>query len=93
MEIRTQNNLSQLDLLNWFNCPDRHEDEITDLRKLRNNIDLSVLKLHMDDTSLISYEFYIDKDRGIPHYTFDEQSRQVVFDLLKLKNGEKQITE
>lgn len=91
-ELRTKNNLSQLDLLNWFNSPDRHEDEIKDLRKLRNNIDLSVLKLNMDDTSLISYEFYIDKDRGIPHYTFDEQSRQVVFDLLKSKNGEKQVT-
>ena len=92
-EIRTKNNLSQLDLLNWFNSPDRHEAEIADLRKLRNNIDLSVLKQYMDDTSLISYEFYIDKDRGIPHYTFDAQSRQVVFDLLKSKNGEKQIIE
>ena len=90
--LRTNNNLSQLDLLNWFNNPERFEDEITNLRQLRNNIDLSILRLYMDDTSSISHEFYIDKDRGISHYTFDKQSRQVVFEFLKLKNGEKQTT-
>jgi len=91
-EFRIKNNLSQLDLLNWFNDPERSEDEIINLRLLRNEIDSSILDLYMDDTSSISYEFHIDKDRGIPHYTLDDQSRQVVFELLKLKNGEKQTT-
>lgn len=91
--FREKNNLSQLDLLNSFNNPEVSDDEIGNLRRLRNKVDLSILGLYMEDTSFVSYEFYVDKDRGIPHYTFDEQSRQVVFDFLKSKNGENQTTE
>jgi hypothetical protein len=90
MDLRVNNNLSQLDLLNRFNDPKSSEDDIKALRALRNNLDRSILNLYMKDTSGISYEFYTDKDRGISHYTFDEPSRTIVFELLKLENGERQ---
>ena len=91
-ELRRQMSISQLDLLNLFNDPKCNDSGILSLRVLRNNLDKSILDSYMENSTRIGYEFYIDEDRGITHYTFDELTRSSVFNMLKEKNGEKQTS-
>lgn len=88
--LRNQKKISQLDLLNRFNDPENSEGDIENLRKLRNELDKSILNACFDDSPDVKYEFHLDEDRGIHHYTFDEPTRTLVFEFLKLRNAEKQ---